>query len=228
MTANELKRIFQKGECLSLDTMKLYAEGKLEKKSAHVVEEHLLECGLCAGAMEGLNSRRIAEVTKLSTHIQKRLSVYLNNPPKIPFFRRYGFTIIAGFLLLGGGSTAVYLATKKSGADQRLADSAKAAADREIQASTSIGPSSSPLIASGPAQTTSDPATPTAARLHRKPLTPHHLRVPTLPLSRIFRPRSLGKTIRSRLILRATPITTMCLLTAPTPVLREAIPLLYM
>lgn len=127
MTANELKRIFQKGECLSLETMKLYTEGKLPKKSAHLVEEHLLECGLCAGAIDGLNSKRIAEVTKLSSHIQRRLSVYMNTPPRVPFFRRYGFSIIAGLILLSGGTTVWYFATRNSPQQQHITDSTNAA-----------------------------------------------------------------------------------------------------
>src|SRR5665213_3395222 len=103
MTAKELKRIFQKGECLSLDTMRLYNEGKLNKKSMHEVEKHLLECGLCAGAVDGINQKRLSEVNKLTEHIQRRLAVYMNTPPSVSFFRRFGFTIIAALILLAGG-----------------------------------------------------------------------------------------------------------------------------
>ncbi|HTL81897.1 MAG TPA: hypothetical protein VL651_09350 [Bacteroidia bacterium] len=147
MTANELKRIFQKGECLSLETMKLYSDGKLSKKSAHLVEEHLLECGLCAGAMDGLNSKRIAEVTKLSSHIQRRLSVYMNTPPRVPFFRRYGFSLIAGLILLSGGTTVWYFATRNSPIQQHITDSTNAALQR--QASLDIntsGRSDQPVV----------------------------------------------------------------------------------
>src|ERR1041384_7094841 len=103
MTAKELKRIFQKGECLTLDVMRLYNEKKLNKKSMHEVEKHLLECGLCAAAVDGLNPKRINEVNKLAEHIQRRLAVYMNTPPRVPFFRRFGFAIISALLLLGGG-----------------------------------------------------------------------------------------------------------------------------
>ncbi|MBI3510300.1 MAG: hypothetical protein HY064_06525 [Bacteroidetes bacterium] len=109
MTAKELKRIFQKGECLSLDTMKLYSDGKLHKKSMHEVEKHLIECGLCSAAMDGLNSKRLAEVNKLSSHIQRRLAVYMNTPPRISFFRRFGMMMGAGILLIGGCFTVLHL-----------------------------------------------------------------------------------------------------------------------
>ncbi|CAN5191845.1 hypothetical protein BH09BAC5_BH09BAC5_22050 [soil metagenome] len=110
MTAKELKRIFSKGECLSLDAMRLYNDGKLNKKSMHEVEKHLLECNLCSGAVDGLNTRRIAEVNKLSDHIQRRLAVYMNTPPKISFFRRFGILIITGFLVFCIGGTWLYFA----------------------------------------------------------------------------------------------------------------------
>lgn len=116
MTAKELKRIFQKGECLSLDTMRLYNDGKLNKKSMHEVEKHLLECGLCAGAVDGLNQRRLNEVNKLTEHIQRRLAVYMNTPPRVPFFRRFGIAIITGsILLVGSCSWWLFSHGKKAG-----------------------------------------------------------------------------------------------------------------
>ena len=113
MTAKELKRIFQKGECLSLDTMRLYNEGKLNKKSMHELEKHLLECALCSGAVDGLNQRRLTEVNKLTDHIQRRLAVYMNTPPKIPFFRRFATLLIAGFILLVGSCSWWFFASNK-------------------------------------------------------------------------------------------------------------------
>lgn len=108
MTAKELKRIFSKGECLSLDALRLYNDGKLSKKSMHEVEMHLLECNLCSGAVDGLNAKRITEINKLSEHIQRRLAVYMNTPPRVPFFQRFGMVIIAAIILLGIGGTCVY------------------------------------------------------------------------------------------------------------------------
>ena len=110
MTAKELKRIFSKGECLSLDAMRLYNDGKLNKKSMHEVEKHLLECNLCSAAVDGLNTKRVTEVNKLSEHIQRRLAVYMNTPPSVPFFRRFGLLIISAILLIGISGTCIYIA----------------------------------------------------------------------------------------------------------------------
>ncbi|HET6991785.1 MAG TPA: hypothetical protein VFJ43_10695 [Bacteroidia bacterium] len=133
MTAKELKRIFSKGECLSLDAMRLYNDGKLNKKSMHEVEKHLLECSLCSGAVDGLNTKRIAEVNKLSEHIQRRLAVYMNTPPRVSFFQRFGLFIIGGILLLGVGGTWLYLSQQRKENNQQITDSTKATGERQIQ-----------------------------------------------------------------------------------------------
>ncbi len=123
MTAKELKRIFSKGECLSLDAMRLYNDGKLPKNSMHEVEKHLLECNLCSGAVDGLNTKRIKEVNKLSDHIQRRLAVYMNTPPTVPFFRRFGIFIISGFLLVAVGGTCLYFSQTDKTKNPVLTDS---------------------------------------------------------------------------------------------------------
>jgi len=84
MNPKELKQIFQRGKCLSLESMRLYNEGKLHSKTTHEVEKHLLECSLCASAIDGLSARRITDVTNVSSNINKRLAVYMNTPPTTP------------------------------------------------------------------------------------------------------------------------------------------------
>ncbi len=122
MTAKELKRIFQNGECLSLDTMRLYNDGKLNKKTVHEVEKHLLECGLCAAAVDGLTTRRMGEINKLSSHIQRRLAVYMNTPPRVSFFRRFGMAIVTGAVLVTGGVTWWYFAQSERKDAPQLSD----------------------------------------------------------------------------------------------------------
>jgi hypothetical protein len=130
MTQKELKRIFSKGECLSLDALRLYNDGKLNKKSMHEVEKHLLECNLCSGAVDGLNTKRIAEVNKLSEHIQRRLAVYMNTPPRVSFFQRFGFYIISTALLIGIGGTWLYFSKHKNN-PQEISDSTKTNSKKE-------------------------------------------------------------------------------------------------
>lgn len=158
MTAKELKRIFQKGECLSLDTMRLYIDGKLNKKSMHEVEKHLVECGLCTAAMDGLTPRRMAEVNKLSSHIERRLAVYMNTPPRVPFFRRYAAPIAAGILLLGAGFTWWYFAHDSTGDKIHLNDTASTSGNTLNVSQPNVNAElvSNPDQPSGPANTIAD------------------------------------------------------------------------
>ncbi|MCA6362184.1 MAG: zf-HC2 domain-containing protein [Bacteroidetes bacterium] len=85
--------------------MRLYADGKLSAKSMHEVEKHMLECGLCSAAMDGFTTRRSKNIEKVSSNVHRRLAVYMNTPPPIPFMKRFGLAISAAVVLLvtGGG-----------------------------------------------------------------------------------------------------------------------------
>lgn len=119
MNPKELKRIFQRGKCLSLETMRMYNEGKLPSKSTHEVETHLLECSLCASAIDGLNARRISDVTKVSSNINKRLAVYMNTPPSTPILNRFGVAMIVSSLIIAIGLT-VWLVASDSRTPEKL------------------------------------------------------------------------------------------------------------
>jgi hypothetical protein len=122
MTAKDLKWIFQKGECVSLDTLRLYIDSKLDKKSMHTIEEHLVECTLCSAAADGLTPRRLAEVNKLSSHIEKRLAVYMNTPPRVPFFQRFAGLFILGSIVLITGFSVWYFAKDNAKDDTKTSD----------------------------------------------------------------------------------------------------------
>lgn len=122
MDPKELKRIFQRGNCLSLETMRMYNEGTLPSKSAHAVEEHLLECTLCASAIEGLSKGRINDVTKVSSNIHKRLAVYMNTPPQTPILSRFGMAMIVSSLVIAIGLTVWILSGDEKGPEKDLAD----------------------------------------------------------------------------------------------------------
>lgn len=123
MDPKELKRIFQRGNCLSLDTMRMYNEGKLPSKSAHQVEEHLLECSLCASAIDGLSKTRINDVTKVSSNIHKRLAVYMNTPPHTPILSRFGVAMIVSSLVLAMGLTTWFLTRDNEIPNKEIVDS---------------------------------------------------------------------------------------------------------
>jgi hypothetical protein len=123
MDPKELKRIFQRGKCLSLDTMRLYNEGDLSAKATHEVEKHLLECTLCASAIDGLSKTRINDVTKVSSNIHKRLAVYMNTPPQTPILSRFGVTMIVSSLVLVIGFTTWFLTRDDEVPQKQIADS---------------------------------------------------------------------------------------------------------
>lgn len=105
-----MKNIFQSENCLSLDTMRMYKDGKLTARNAHAVEKHLLECSLCSEAFDSLDVRRMAEVEKVSTRVNRRLATYMNTPPRVGFFQRFGLAITAGTLILAtGGGIALWM-----------------------------------------------------------------------------------------------------------------------
>lgn len=122
MDPKELKRIFQRGKCLSLETMRLYNEGDLSSKATHEVEKHLLECTLCASAIDGLSKTRISDVTKVSSNINKRLAVYMNTPPQTPILSRFGVTMIVSSLVIAVGLTTWFLTRDNEIPKQEIAD----------------------------------------------------------------------------------------------------------
>lgn len=122
MNPKELNRIFQRGKCLSLETMRLYNEGTLPSKSTHEVEKHLLECSLCASAIEGLNARRITDVTKVSSNIHKRLAVYMNTPPSTPILSRFGVAMIVSSVVIAIGVTVWIFMGESVETKKELAD----------------------------------------------------------------------------------------------------------
>ncbi|TND10395.1 MAG: hypothetical protein FD123_37 [Bacteroidetes bacterium] len=113
MTAQEIKGIFQSQGCLSLESMKLYKQSKLAAKSAHLVEKHLLSCALCAEAFDSLDLQRMADVDRMAARVNKRLATYMNTPPRLGFFQRFGLAITAGALLLAAGGGMAWWLTNQ-------------------------------------------------------------------------------------------------------------------
>lgn len=140
MTSQQLSRIFLNGGCLSLDTMRAYQQGKLPRKEAHGVEEHLLACDLCSAALEGLDVKKFTEIDRVSSRVQKRLAVYMNTPPRIPFFRRYGIQIGFGAVLLIAGSVTLWLMNQS---DNTMAKSAKTPVQQTAQVTPTLAANSS-------------------------------------------------------------------------------------
>lgn len=122
MDSKELKRIFHRGNCLSLETMRLYNEGALSPKATHQVEEHLIECALCSSAIDGLNKTRINDVTRVSENINKRLAVYMNTPPQTPILSRFGVAMIVSTAVVAAGIMIWWFTSGDDAPRQQLAD----------------------------------------------------------------------------------------------------------
>jgi periplasmic protein TonB len=65
--SEELKyKLYNPGDCIPEQTMFDYIDNKLSPKEQHMVEKHLIDCDLCADALEGLkllkNRKRIADL----------------------------------------------------------------------------------------------------------------------------------------------------------------------
>jgi hypothetical protein len=124
MTSRELKRIFQKGECLSLDTIRSYQQGKLSAKSMHEVETHLLACSLCATASESYSLRHAREINKVVLGVERRLAIYMNTPPRTSFFKRFGMALTGSVVLIGILAAALWFILGSRKTPQSSTDSA--------------------------------------------------------------------------------------------------------
>lgn len=75
-----MKTIFTTSDCLGLHELQSYREGKMSKRDRRKVEEHLIDCPLCNGALEGLSQSEdpVQEVKQLrSLPFQKRKTANL-------------------------------------------------------------------------------------------------------------------------------------------------------
>lgn len=50
-----MRPVFQQTDCLSLQELQSYHQGELRGNAARKVEEHLVDCPLCSGALDGMD-----------------------------------------------------------------------------------------------------------------------------------------------------------------------------
>jgi hypothetical protein len=97
--------IYSSTECLSEQTMFDYIDNRLSPKERHIAEKHMLDCELCADAIEGLEM--VSDRTRISV-INKTINEFITpiaeKETKIVSFNyRTAFSIAAGIALLIGG-----------------------------------------------------------------------------------------------------------------------------
>lgn len=96
-------KLYSSTDCIPEQTMFDYIDNKLSPKEQHAVEKHMLDCGLCADAMEGL--RMVKDRSRIAA-IHQRVSVLMAAPAekkvvKINYYRITA-SIAAGIALLIG------------------------------------------------------------------------------------------------------------------------------
>lgn len=107
-----MKTLFKTTDCLSLKKLQAYHQGELQASAMRQVEEHLIDCQLCDGALEGI----IASADP-TTDIKKIRSLRFAASPT-----RFSPARIAALLAIGLIITAAILFWPKPGAAKLYAD----------------------------------------------------------------------------------------------------------
>lgn len=109
------KSIFQSTDCLSQDEIQLYLNEKLEVASRHRVENHLLDCPLCAEAMEGFEAYDFEKDRQLED-LKIAINIDDIESPKMQEANLWAINRMAAAVLLLLVSTAAffYWSAKKS------------------------------------------------------------------------------------------------------------------
>ena len=103
MNDSSKHKIFNTTDCISEQMMFDYIDNKLSAKERHTVEKHLLDCGLCSDALEGLEmvkDRNRIEV--IHQKVNERIAETVNEKKIIPINYKTFMAVAAGLLLLVG------------------------------------------------------------------------------------------------------------------------------
>ncbi len=92
-----MKSIFTPSDCLSLQQLQDYKDGRLSKTAQRRVEEHLIDCPLCNGALAGLEQSQ-----DLHQDAKQIRSLRLGNK------RAFRFTQIAAILAIGFALLSIF------------------------------------------------------------------------------------------------------------------------
>ncbi len=116
--SDELKHsVFKPTDCISEQTTFDYIDNKLTPKERHQVEKHLLDCELCADAMEGLELVKDRnKIALINEEISKRIILIEKKEAKVVSINYKMITGIAASLLLLIGGVFFF----KQYADKRM------------------------------------------------------------------------------------------------------------
>ena len=135
MTEKRTYPLLPDEQCLSQEQLFRYIDGKMNSAEMHAAEKHLLDCGLCSDALDGLqlvrNREKIAAfvppVTNGETESEKE-----PGPVVIPIFRRPAFIYsIAATVTLILGITVLmkFSISNDTAKEMQLAENSSAAMD---------------------------------------------------------------------------------------------------
>ena len=94
-----MKALFKTTDCLSLKKLLAYHQGELQASAIRHVEEHLIDCQLCHGALEGIiaSSAPITDIKKIRSLRFAALTIGFR-PARIAALLAIGFIITAAIL----------------------------------------------------------------------------------------------------------------------------------
>lgn len=97
--------IFKERPCLSARELQRYADGELSPKKAHEVEAHLLDCPLCADAVEGYTDSSFTEEDEAALRDLEAVKMPRQNQRRV---KRKWINRAAAILLIITGTYAVW------------------------------------------------------------------------------------------------------------------------
>jgi TolA-binding protein len=140
---NSTNRIFDSGECLSLEEMQAYIDGSLSGAALNRVERHLLDCEMCEDALEGLKNSPNA--TANIEFIDDAIDRMTESKPKVIF----PWKIAAAFALIFASTLTLWLVIPKGG-ENKLAEKTVTQEQQLINSDQSVAPEPAQATAADP------------------------------------------------------------------------------
>ena len=134
-------------EHLSLDQIKGYLEGKLDKTEMFKVERHILDCEFCQEAMDGLKDSEFGLVNSDLDEIRQKLSERVQPQMKPSVFQRYRYLGIAASLAIILASTFFLFNLNTGINDTQLSQKESKSSEKDTSTGMDSALSELPLIA---------------------------------------------------------------------------------
>jgi len=105
LSKEKFHKIFEAGDCLSIEQMQAYLAGKLSAKEVYLFEKHLNACALCRDEFEGLQAMKKPEqLPKVIEKLNSEVDEFLLHNKKLAAKRKSIFLRIAAVIIILIGS----------------------------------------------------------------------------------------------------------------------------